>query len=85
MGRLNDRLLLAARGCSGDDPNGFADEELIVVGGVRLAKRASSNHWKDQVLKYVPLTGDDELSLESLLESIGEPMVVPRALRARCP
>ena len=70
----------------GMDPNGLGEETLVIVGGVRLAKRASSKQWRDQVLRFVPFNGTDAIEdAGQLLKAIGIEPSVPAAFRARCP
>ena len=70
----------------GTDPIGLGEETLIIVDGVRLATRASSKQWRDQVLRYVPFDGTKALEdAGQLLKAIGIEPSVPAAFRARCP
>jgi len=76
-------ILHATDDTLGEDPNGYKEEHLIVVGGVVLANRAGSKVWKDQVIKYHPLRLVKD-GVKDLVGALGYELP-PEETRGRCP
>ena len=67
----------------GKDPNGLGEETLLIAGAVKLAKRASSKQWKDQVLKFHAIQRG--MGPAALLALIGITTTVEAHMQAHCP
>ena len=76
------RVLLATDEQYGDDPNGFTDEHIIIIGSVILANRKSSKQWRDQVMEFRSI---GMLGTKELVEAVGSKLGTEEIDCARCP